>query len=504
MGKSIAKAKRAASTGARRSARTFEEAISLRRWEAAHTDRLNEGHWYGAHGRTVNEDLFDSLETLRNRCDYEISRNPNVAGVIHTHTVAMLGATGPTLHVETADTAYERDAEAVWAAWWERPDVNGVLSGFEILGQNIGRLWGCGEFLTQLTTKGADLDEEGDEPAEVIRRKLAFRLRCIDPRRLGTGNAARLGDYSATVLGVERNTTGKPTRYFIDNTPANQAALMSMGPPLEIAARDLVHGLVKQEEDQVKGVPWRACSLHSPAALRDFDTQVLDAARAAADFGVVLWTPNPDIPGRLVNDSMDVKRRRVVTAPPGYQATQLTPQQPSTQYREYRNSRLAELGRPVDMPGMMVLLDSGEHNFSSARFDAQLFNRGLGFLQALIVAWSLERYRRRLFTEARIARLIGATPKDAKFVWRWPPPPEVTPIDDARTWTERLRNGTATLKIANAYYGEDSEAVAAQRQKENLPAPSVAQGAAPQPDNNDKGNADEKAPKPAKGLRIHA
>src|SRR5687768_2173239 len=77
------------------------KAWTLRRWEAAETNRLNRTHWRNATGAPINEDLSGDLRTLRARCRYESYNNPIVEGVIGTHQVDLVGVQGPTLQVRS-------------------------------------------------------------------------------------------------------------------------------------------------------------------------------------------------------------------------------------------------------------------------------------------------------------------------------------------------------------------------------------------------------------------
>ena len=80
--------------------------MSLRRWEAAKTSRLNSAHWSSATGTAVNADIETYVETLRNRCLYEAANNAFVDGVIEQFANDVLGKQGPILQVqsESAET----------------------------------------------------------------------------------------------------------------------------------------------------------------------------------------------------------------------------------------------------------------------------------------------------------------------------------------------------------------------------------------------------------------
>lgn len=463
------------------------EPMRLRRWDAARSDRLNTAHWGRVTGSTLNSDLQDRLETLRTRCEFEASNNPFVEGVIATHACDVCGRRGPTLQIESDSEEYNEALERLWRNWWgdpegdderrlARPDVNGTLYGVEFIQQAIRYLWLSGEFLWQIT-----IDAEAKTP-------LRTRLRAIDPRRL----AVAWGGGTDVLMGVQRTKTGKPVAYYVDTSSDGSGSPIGAA-IAPIPATSILHGFIKLEADQVRGVPWLASCLQTIADVRDFDAQVLDAARMAADFAVFLTTTHPDAPFTQVNETTEFERRTIRTAPPGYQATPIQPTQPSTQYKDYRAERLRELGRPVSMPLMMVLLDSSRHNYSSARFDGQLYQRQTSVVQGHLERWALNPLLAAITTEARVARLLPAAPARLRYLWTWPVPPHVDPLKEANAATVRLQNGTSCLQIECATSGYDYEQIQAQRAREGLPPvglpglqPSPASGEAAPADTDDE------------------
>ncbi len=61
---------------------------------------------------------------------------------------------------------------------------------------------------------------------------------------------------------------------------------------------------------------------------------------------------------------------------------------PNAQNSEFRKERSRDLGRPAGMPLMQIRLDSSGHNYSSARFDAQTYQKANRIIQG-----SLGRHR---------------------------------------------------------------------------------------------------------------
>lgn len=426
--------------------------MSLRRWEAAKTSRLNKAHWTPVTGQTINQDLVSYLETLRTRAEFEASNNPDVEGIINTHIVDVIGETGPALQVLSKKSTYNAKLEQLWRDWWAMPDINGELAGVDLLQQWWRSLWTCGEFLGQILYDKKSKDA------------VRLRLYSLSPHRLGT--PPQFAGDADVLLGVRRNKTGKPLAYSIDNSVEQLLGGQWFTDYEEIPAADIIHGFRILEPGQVRGIPWLATGLPVAADLRDYDNQVMDAARAAADHGVLLKTNHQDAPFLKVNESTEIERRTMRTLPPGWEAQQMTPQQPTTKYVEFHDERLRSLGRPISMPLMMIKLDSRKHNYSSARFDAQVYQRGNAVLQGWLARRVLNRLVDLVAVEPRVAGKLPKRPDSVIYQWNWPKPPHVDPSKEAKAATERLNNGSSSLRDECQALGHDWEEMIVQRQRE--------------------------------------
>lgn len=435
---------------------------NLRRWDAAKRDRLNQAQLGAVTSNSVNRDLGDYLETLRTRSAHEAANNGIIEGIINTHVTDIVGKQGPSLQIQSDnDDADTRDEEA-FAEWWENPDLNDELAGADFLRSWIRMLWIAGEFLSQIVTVAP--------PPGSPSNGVLTRLYDLHPRRLVTP-FDRAFDRNI-VLGVKRSDTGKPEEYYIaDDIDRNLLAIASLSTDgvKPIKAKDILHGFVRQEPGQARGVPWLAPSLQVIADIRDYDAAVLQAAITAAEQSIALTTDNDELEVVAINESAEIERGTRWFAPPGYQVTQLQPTQPSTKYKDFRRERIVEYGRPVNMPGMMVRLDSSDHNFSSARFDGQLYQRGLSALEGWLERSKLNRLVRLITSEAGAARgQSGAEKKRGriKYVWTWPVPPHVDPQKEAKAEATRLASGTTTLTDALASHGTNLETHIAKAKRE--------------------------------------
>ena len=414
----------------------------VRGWGGANTTRLNSAHWGKVTSADINSDLSTQLGVLRDRCRWEAQNNPLIEGIISSHVSAVVGIHGPTLQVQSDGdkNAYGDAVEGVWKdktmdpVQWDMAEQSTLP---DMLRLWVRACWIDGCWLVQKVRDGG------------------FRLNNIAPRKLVSPAVPK----SNIILGVERNDYGKPLTYHIQK---------GAGQTAPIPAADIIHGFLSIEPGQVTGAPWLAPAVQIIADPRDYDEQVLDAARAAADYAVYMFSTDPTLAVQTVNDEVEIKRRVISTLPPGYQIQQLDPKQPSTAYVEYRNERMRDIGRAVSMPLMMVKLDASGHNYSSARFDGQLYNRMNSGFQAYIERSTLTPLVGEVEREATLAQALPKRPEKVIYRWIWDAPPHVDPLKEAKAAGERMDIKTSTLADELAAQGKDFDAHIAQLIREKL------------------------------------
>lgn len=410
----------------------------LRRWEAGFTDRNNAAHWEHAHGQPINHDLAIDLPTLRARTAWEISNNPIIEGMVNTHCTDLVGPDGPDLQVFSSDSAYNDRLEQYWGEWSERADVAGQMGLADILRLWVRGIWATGELLGQEVTS--------DDPSDTF--PVSMRILPLHADRLSTPFDMTADQNVA--LGIRRTQNGRPTTYYLSKLQQYGPWQHTTGESIPVPADMIYHGFMPAEPGQVRGFPLLSSALPAIADLRDCDVQVLDAARAAADTGVWFYNLNPDGEKWAEESGIEIpyKRRTNRTAPPGWQPMQVTPGQPGPNYSEYRRERMVEFGRAAAIPLMMIRLDSSEHNYSSARFDHQVYIRTLEVWRSWIARRFLNRMVRVVARELQLARELPPMPRDAHFVWGWSQPPHVDPKKELDAERIGLQNRTLTFAEA--------------------------------------------------------
>jgi capsid protein len=196
------------------------------------------------------------------------------------------------------------------------------------------------------------------------------------------------------------------------------------------------------EPGQIRGLPLLSSSLDTAAYKRDYERDVREAARQAANFGVLLEKGAPGMGIRSLNTITDLEPGTMRTLPDGYRPTMVKPEQPSTQYVDFIREMDRRLGRPVGMPVMMVQLDSRDHSWSSARFDSSLYWRQVVDFRRLL-EWPLTRMARAKVLEFGLGTGRGAMP--FKVFWMWPAIPYVDPSKEVQASVTRLENFLSTF-----------------------------------------------------------
>lgn len=462
------------------------ETINVRRWESAATHRLNACHWQNAHGNSINEDLAQDLETLRARSHWERYQNPMVEGVIVTHQTDVVGQEGPRLQIQSDDERFNEAVEEWWAIVYNEPDPTGRLSGPELLRLWIDSLWVNGEYLNEEVTYSR-------EPGHPV----TLGIHTFDARRLET--PPEFANDPDVSFGIRLQTNMNTPTVYYKRTRESRGNLYDAPFRYEydpLPADMVQHVYRMSEPDQLRGYPWLSPSLNVIADIRQADRYVMESVKNAAANSMYWWSNHPDAEFQDkdgVEQSIEPGTAKFIGG--GWQPAMLTPTQPAAEYRAYRHERLRELGRPVCMPLMAVLLSSADSNFASAHYDGQVYMRALEWLQSLISRKSLDKYVKKVAMELELSRVVR-TPRQWNIRWTWPKPPYVNPKQMYDALRAQLEDGTASYSDVLAFYGRDEETTIAARARTqalleaaNLPALPVNYG---------RGNApQEEIPQPA-------
>ncbi|MEM9588828.1 MAG: phage portal protein, partial [Planctomycetota bacterium] len=230
----------------------------------------------------------------------------------------------------------------------------------------------------------------------------------------------------------------------------------------------MIHEFRRQQAGQVCGYPWMAGCLQMLMDLRMHDQYVLDAAKVAAMMAVMCYTTSDMLDHQQTGEAQRIKSGSMNFVPPGWEANMLNPTQPAHNYVEYRGERHREIGRQVGMPLMQIRLDSSGHNYSSARFDGQIYARSCEMLQAWINRRVLDRMFPLVMQEAMLVGLLPPRSlRGIRTTWNYDQRPHVDPVKEAMAERIRLENRTTSPQRACSAHGADFESLCREWKRAN-------------------------------------
>lgn len=450
--------------------------IAVRRFDAAKTDALNREQWVYAHGQSINADLATDLQSVMARSASEYTNNPFYRGVVGTYAMHVVGKTGPSLQVRSDDEQFNEAVEDAFKIVFAMPDPAGRLTGVEGLKVHV----------KQILIAGSSLNIY-----KATRRQgpVTVGWQVVHPRRLVTPvNSAGNPLFQ---FGIEFDSDGRRLGYHFDSYEGLPGISSPRGVKTNRVPADLVQHIFEDEEaEQAIGYPKLAAALQPAADLRRYDKEVLEAARNAAKHAVGLEASSPEHvidPDPLPPGStLPLEPSVVNVAPMGWRFASLQSTQPMANYPDFRRERLMEIGRPLHMPLMLVLLSSHNSNFSSAQLDGTIYGEGIADFQGMLERQMLNGCVEEIVTELVVARKVRR-PTTYSLDWSWHRPPHANIEKVTNALRMQLEDGAISLVDYCTTLGLDFEQVQMSRRRVNelleendLPAPPVNAGNASQ------------------------
>lgn len=422
-----------------------------RHWKAVKDGDSTLNHWGEATGMPVNSLLSMHLGTIINRSVYEAKANPIVDGTIGSHATDVVGPNGPKLQMQTDDENWNAIVEYHWAEVSKSIDGSGELAFADFLKQGIRSLWTTGAILSQYV-----IDSQAATP--IKHRLHTIPVQDLYSSRFNTEN---------TMLGIERNKLGRPVKYYILENGINVKSAYSFSvKPIEVRAQDIQHVFYKHEPQQWRGYPWLASALQPLAELDDYSSAVLDAAKVAAMLSVLFYTTRDDVETEDSQpEAFNPLRQSGVKVPPGWQPYVVNSNQPTMNHTEFRADKIRDVGRPVGMPLMSIQRDASNHNYSSARFDGQGYQRANESIQGFLERRSVNPFFEIVLEEGMMRGVIPW--KDPmewhdRYGWIWTQPPSVDPVKEAMAQRIQLENRTLSPQRACLVNNVDFETIVAE------------------------------------------
>lgn len=431
------------------------ESFAVNRFDSSRNSCLEPTDWRYAQGQSINADLQTYLRTMQAHCQWLYHRNPYFRGVVRTLRLHVVGKDGPRLQIRSGNKTFNEIVERAFKQVFAMPDPAGRLAGVASLGVDV----------TQIANAGSSL-----AVAKNVRRDgpVKFGYQTIHPRRLMTPSGMS-GDPNVA-LGIRFDDDGRPLTYYLDQ-PRGPADIFHKNTGTNIKpvpAESVRHIFLDEEGEQITGVPLMASCLETADQLVEYDRDVMEAAKLCAKETSFLEAADPASvidPDPIPADATEIELGRRNVTPLGWKNVLPTPTHPMAQYADFRHERLAELGRPLHMPLMLVLLSSRESNFSSAQFDGMIYAQGVSELQSELtrqkLLWVVENIVVELVLSKTVARPRGGY--TAEFTWDVPPHANIDKV--AKALRSLMEDGLLAPEDASAFLGYDYEQVVARRKR---------------------------------------
>lgn len=450
----------------------------LARYDAAILDDDSRRHWANADALSAKSaNSTDVRERLRNNSRYEIANNCYAYGIGRTLADAIIGY-GPTLSFRRPPGLGRQDAD----------DLRTVARLFSEWAEEIN-LWG--KLHLMRFAKYADGEAFGLLRTNRRLEAVELDLQLIEADQVSHGYAAADNFDPRRVDGIETDDLGNVIAYkVLREHPGDGAdyALRSLEP---ITARpaQMCHWFTPKRPGELRAVPETTPALPLFAQLRRFTLATLTAAETAANHAAVLKhvaQPSEDSPQYTPFETVEIERGMWVTLPEGLDIGQLKAEHPTTTYDTFKRELLCEVGRAMQLPRMLVLLDASGYNYSSGRLDHQATGRFIETEQYQCELQVLRMIWRAWIAEAR--RIVGFLPARAESGelrldprWLWRQLGHVDRVKEASGADMQLASNTTTLAVECAREGLDWEEVAEQRAEERrrLAELGLDQGTAP-------------------------
>lgn len=426
-------------------------------YDLAKTTDENRRHWAQADAMSPRQaNNASTRRTLVIRSRYERDNDPYYGGLARTIPGDLFG-TGPRQQCQLVDQdELNRSIEQKFGEW---ADATGFIGGLLVSGE----------------AKIVDGETFGIiRSAETPGQPVPLLVQWIETEQCGTPPTAKQSDPSRWVDGIELDNHGRPQAYHLLRAHPGDGYVF--GQEFERVPADMVlHWFRKFRPGQYRGIPECTSSLSTGAMRRRWSMATVMAAETAANFAVLITSDLPpgyseeDLPSPF--EQIELTRNMITTLPAGGDAKQMKSEHPNQEFSPFKHELLKEMGRPVCAPYSISGLDGSEHNYSSLRYEREIYHSALRVERESCRHAILDRVFRAWYAIARLipgylANNSESLPESVPFGWYWPGFAAIDPLKEAEADSERLKNCTTNLQEVLAEYGQDYVVFLKQRARE--------------------------------------
>lgn len=427
----------------------WRDLFKAQRWDAARTNPADRGVWARADLLAIDTALnAQTRAAIRRRARYVVANNAYAAGAAQALVNATVGA-APRLQLTSArlDSETLTEIEADFTEWAEAVSLPEKLRALRFARFVDGEAFAVMYSNDRLTTSsGVTLD-----------------LRPLDCDRV----AGALADANPDqVDGITLDRYGDPVAYRILDQHPGALGGVDIGAAREYPAGVVCHWFKKLYPEQHRGISELAPCLELFNLIDRYSKAVVQASETAADLAMVFTTdavadaaydvtePPAPATGQPPFVQIPWARGMTMTVPEGWQAKQITAEQPSNSYGMLVDEVLSQIGAAISVPKLLMKNSAENYNYSSARVDLQQFQIAVKLDRQSMTHAVLYPLWRAWFAEYRLAKQVTETPR---AVWYYDGFFHVDPLKEANAAAVRLSTNTSSLAAEYGARGMDWE-----------------------------------------------
>ena len=388
---------------------------------------------------------------LRAQCRKILLDCPAAAHAARSLALSTYGS-GPSLQLKTPDEVLNTKVERLFSLWRKQ-------TGYDIT------------FFSAIQS----LPSDGE----------AFFLLCDNPKAIGGLGVEliepfRIESRPGTAFepdefcGIRYDEYNQPISYTVKKVSPNP----DVQHPFvyeEIPANRIEHLFIPVLAAQRRGLPLLQAAIQTLASLRKIEDATLSAVETAANISFLVesdYDPNIDPDQQLCGvegagggyqafDTIKLPGRNSgVYLPSGMKASQMKAENPNVNFAAFRQDCLLGVGAAMGAPKNIILNDSSSYNYSSARLDAQTFERWAGILQGLCIRILDSHFKTWLASMAddeSVAALLSMYDSldTIPFRWYFAQPVHIDRAKEASADVMLLTNNCMSLRDYYAKQGKD-------------------------------------------------
>lgn len=341
-------------------------------YDAANVDRLT-SDWKTS-TLSANGELRYKLRTIRARSRDFYMNNSHGRKFVKMVDKNVIGPVGITFRskVKQPDGSADAFANKVIEAGWRRfcklgnCTVDGQSSMLDVLKLIAHALPVDGELLVRKVRGYDNLNR--------------FALQLIEADHLDEDYSIMLPNGNEIVMGVEKNTWGRPVAYhLLTKHPGDYFAYTSGSQRrIRVPAEEIIHLFIPERIGQARGIPWGVTSLGDAKMLNGYkEAAIVNARTGASKMGFYTKTADASTNDGIISDGQetDEQGNPITEAAPGifeelpmgWDFKTFDPKYPEAEFQNFYKSILRSIAAGLDVSYNGLASDLENVNYSSIR-----------------------------------------------------------------------------------------------------------------------------------------